>query len=114
MDLKRGDIVTVAVRGPYTGKPRPALVVQESAYLHTHDSVTVCPITTALVGSPAFRIDVAADAETGLHAASQVMVDKIVTIPRRSIRSTGGRAPDVTFTRAGQGSLAATSACWTR
>jgi len=28
MSLRRGDLVTVAAKGPYTGKPRPALVVQ--------------------------------------------------------------------------------------
>jgi hypothetical protein len=27
MSLRRGDLVTVAVKGPYTGKPRPALIV---------------------------------------------------------------------------------------
>jgi len=33
MALKRGSIVVVASRGAYTGKPRPALVVQSETLL---------------------------------------------------------------------------------
>jgi len=33
MSLSRGDLVTVAAKGPYTGKPRPALIVQASESL---------------------------------------------------------------------------------
>lgn len=28
MSLRRGDLVTVSAKGAYTGKPRPALVIQ--------------------------------------------------------------------------------------
>lgn len=31
MSLRRGDLVTVAAKGPYTAKPRPALVLQAMA-----------------------------------------------------------------------------------
>lgn len=30
MNPRRGDWVTLAFKGPYTGKPRPALVVQSN------------------------------------------------------------------------------------
>ena len=30
MSLRRGDLVTVVAKGPYSGKPRPALVIQAS------------------------------------------------------------------------------------
>jgi len=33
MSLRRGDLVTVAAKGPYTAKPRPALVIQASETL---------------------------------------------------------------------------------
>jgi mRNA interferase MazF len=42
MTLRRGDLVTVAAKGDYTGKPRPALVIQASETLPYRDSVTVC------------------------------------------------------------------------
>jgi PemK-like, MazF-like toxin of type II toxin-antitoxin system len=34
--MKRGAIVVVAARGPYTGKPRPAVVVQSDLFNPTH------------------------------------------------------------------------------
>ncbi len=46
--MTRGDIVIVSAKGAYTGKPRPALVVQADAYTPTHASVTMCPMTTDL------------------------------------------------------------------
>ena len=51
-----GDIVVVATRGAYTGKPRPALVVQADPYNETHASVTLCPITSDCVDAPLFRV----------------------------------------------------------
>ena len=49
MNLRRGDIVYVAVKGPYTTKPRPVVVVQATATLELMESVTVCPITSVEV-----------------------------------------------------------------
>jgi hypothetical protein len=40
MSLRRGDLVTVAAKGPYTGKPRPALVIQASETLPYRDSIS--------------------------------------------------------------------------
>lgn len=47
--LNRGDIVTVAGSSDFTGKPRPAVVVQSDLFNPTHSNVTVVPITTTLV-----------------------------------------------------------------
>ena len=44
--MTRGDIVVVATKGAYSGKPRPALVVQADMFNETHSSLTVCPITS--------------------------------------------------------------------
>jgi len=49
MSLRRGDLVTVAAKGPYTAKPRPALVVQASETLPYRDSDTVCLLTADLI-----------------------------------------------------------------
>lgn len=83
--MKRGSIVVVAARGAYTGKPRPALVVQSDLFNPTHASVTLCPITSDCVDAPLFRLTLPPGERTGLRTASQVMVDKIVSVPRAAI-----------------------------
>jgi mRNA interferase MazF len=89
--MTRGDIVVIATRGAYTGKPRPALVVQSDVFNPTHASVTVCPITSDCIDAPLFRVPVPPGARTGLRAASQVMVDKVVSVPRASLSEAIGR-----------------------
>ncbi|MCB1541165.1 MAG: type II toxin-antitoxin system PemK/MazF family toxin [Rhodoblastus sp.] len=78
--MKRGDIVTVAVSGDY-GKPRPAVVIQ-SDWLKATDSVLVALMTSALADAPIYRLTLEPDATNGLRAPTQVMVDKIVAVPR--------------------------------
>lgn len=85
MNLLRGDLVTVAARGPYTGKPRPALIVQASETLPYRDSVTICLLTTHLIDAPLFRVRVQPSPQNGLTAPSDVMADKIVTVPRKLV-----------------------------
>ncbi len=87
--MKRGDIVTVVLPGAY-GKPRPALIVQSDLF-DEHPSVTILPVTSELRDTPLFRITVLSTAESGLRKTSQVMVDKIHTIPRDKIGKTIGR-----------------------
>jgi mRNA interferase MazF len=83
--MKRGAIVVVAARGAYTGKPRPALVVQSDLFNPTHSSVTVCPITSDCVDAPLFRLTLPPGSRTGLRGVSQIMIDKIVSVPRAAI-----------------------------
>ena len=89
--MNRGEIVVVATKGAYTSKPRPALVVQASRYNDTHASITVCPITSDCVDAPLFRLTLPPGARTGLDLPSQVMVDKVVSVPRAAIGRTVGR-----------------------
>jgi mRNA interferase MazF len=81
----RGDLVVVATRGRYTGKPRPALIVQDDIFNDTHASITVCLVTSDLVDAPLFRVPLPAGVRTGLGEPSQVMTDKIFSVPRESI-----------------------------
>ena len=90
--MTRGDIVVVATRGAYSAKPRPALVVQSDVFNDTHASLTVCPITSDCIDALLFRVSVPPGARTGLHAPSQVMVDKVVSVPRSSIAKGIGRS----------------------
>ncbi len=86
MTVRRGDRVWVAVKGPYTGKPRPAVVVQASAAVEHRDSVTVCLLTGEKIDAPAFRVRVRRSKWNGLEVDSDIMVDKIVTIPKEAMR----------------------------
>jgi mRNA interferase MazF len=89
--VKRGAIVVVAAKGAYTSKPRPALVVQSDLFNPTHQSITICPITSDCVDAPLFRIALPPGERTGLRAASQIMVDKIVSVSHTAITNEIGR-----------------------
>ncbi len=87
MSLRRGDLVTVAAKGPYTAKPRPALIVQADETLAFRDSVTVCLLTADLIDAPLFRIRIEPSAGNGLRQPSDVMADKLLTVPRNVLAS---------------------------
>ena len=90
--MKRGDIVICAAPGD-CGKPRPAVVVQSDLFNGTHSSVVVCLITSRTEDAPLFRIPVPAGRTTGLKLESQVMVDKVIAIPRNKITRRAGALP---------------------
>ncbi len=54
--LRRGTMVTVASPGVYSGKPRPAVVVQADRWLQAHASVTLCPLTSTLMDASLVRM----------------------------------------------------------
>lgn len=87
--MKRGDVVTVTVSGDY-GKPRPAVVVQADLFNDTHPSITVLPLTSTLIDAPLFRITIDPSRQNGLTRVSQVMIDKVITIPRTKIGKSVG------------------------
>jgi mRNA interferase MazF len=96
--VKRGEIWSVAARGAYTGKPRPAVIVQDDRFDATA-SVTICALTTDPTAAPLIRLPVAADQLNGLDRPSQLMVDKLTTVPRTSLRERIGRLGDEDITR---------------
>ena len=83
--MQRGDIILCVLHGDY-GKPRPVVVVQTNIVNDTHDSVTLCPLTTHLIDAALFRVSVVPTKENGLKEASQVMVDKISSQKRSKLR----------------------------
>ena len=87
----RGDLVTVSLQGDY-GKPRPALVIQ-SDLLTDLDSVVLCPVTSDLRNA-VFRVTVEPNPANGLRTISQVMVDKLSTLPKPKISEPFGRLDD--------------------
>lgn len=88
---QRGDLVTVSLQGGY-GKPRPALIVQ-SDLLTDLGSVVLCPVTSDLRNA-AFRITVEPSPVNRLRTLSQVMADKLSTLPRSKISEPFGRLDD--------------------
>jgi mRNA interferase MazF len=87
--LKRGDLIVVAAPGDY-GKPRPAVVIQ-SDWLKATDSVLVALMTSALMEAPIYRLQIEPTEANGLKVSSQVMVDKIVALPRTKCGRVLGR-----------------------
>ena len=88
----RGDLITVALQGDF-GKPRPAVVIQSDLF-DEHPSVTLLPLTSDLRDTPLFRITIDPSPENGLRQRSQIMVDKIHTVPRAKIGPGLGRLSD--------------------
>ena len=78
--MKRGDLVIVSAPGDY-GKPRPAVIIQ-SDWLKATDSVLVALLTSAVADAPLYRLTIEPNDGNGLKARSQVMVDKILALPR--------------------------------
>lgn len=87
--MRRGDLVTIVLQGTY-GKPRPALIIQSDLFSE-HLSVIIIPITSELRDTPLFRVPVRYGESTGLRKPSEVMVDKVQTIPREKIGAVFGR-----------------------
>jgi mRNA interferase MazF len=91
--MQRGDVVSVADRaGDYTGKPRPAVIVQSDLF-GTLDSVTICPLTSVASDSPVVRLEITPSSGLPLDRTSWIAVDKITTVRRNRIGAPLGRLP---------------------
>jgi mRNA interferase MazF len=90
--MRRGDLVTVSVGGDF-GKPRPALIIQSDAFPDTV-TVTVLLLSGTEVDAPLLRVSIKPSVENGLRKASQVMVDKAMTVRREKLGPRFGRIDD--------------------
>lgn len=96
--MKRGDIWTVAGGPDYTGKPRPAIILQDDAFDATA-SVAICPFTTHGIDAPLMRLPIEPSERNGLRASSQLMIDKITTVSKRKLEGRIGRLSDEDIVR---------------
>jgi len=96
--MKRGDIWTIAGGGDYTGKPRPAVIVQDDRFDATA-SITICTFTTDPTEAPLFRIPIEPSEKNGLRAPSKLMVDKLTTVSKERLGSRVGRLDDEDMVR---------------
>ncbi len=102
--MRRGDIWTVAGGKDYSGKPRPAVIVQDDSFDATA-SITVCAFTTDETEAPLFRLPVEPNERNGLRSACRLMVDKITTIPKTKMGARVGRLDDEDILRLNQAAL---------
>jgi mRNA interferase MazF len=96
--MKRGEIWIIAGGGDYTGKPRPAVIVQDDSFDATA-SITICAFTTDPTEAPLFRIPIEPSDRNGLRAQSKLMVDKLTTVSKERLGSRVGRLDDEDMVR---------------
>ena len=99
--MKRGDIWTVSGGQDYAGKPRPVVIVQDDSFDGTA-SITVCAFTSDATEAPLFRLPVTPDETNGIREPSNLMVDKITTVPRAKLGEKIGRLRDDDMVRLGR------------
>ena len=95
--MRRAEIWTVSGGPDYSGKPRPAVILQDDRF--DTDSITLCPFTTDPTDAPLFRLVVEATPSTGLSATSRLMVDKITTVRRSKLGERIGELDDADILR---------------
>jgi mRNA interferase MazF len=96
--MKRGEIWTIAGGGDYTGKPRPAVIVQDDSFDATA-SVTICAFTTDPTDAPLLRIPIEPSEKIGLRTPSRLTVDKLTTVSKGRLGSRVGRLDDEDMVR---------------
>ncbi len=82
--MKRGEVWLVSGGGDYTGKPRPAVILQDDAF-DTSTSVTLCPLTSDKTDGALVRIQITPKPINGLKKVSWLMADKITTTARTKL-----------------------------
>jgi mRNA interferase MazF len=92
-ELRRGQIVLTAQKGDYSGKLRPAIIVQRDSTLSVSNGVTLCGLTSRIAATEPMRVLLIPDEGVGIDAPSMVMVDKILTLRRDGIQAVVGMAP---------------------
>ena len=90
--MRRGEVWTVS-GGGYTGKPRPAVIIQDDHFDATA-SVTICAFTSDPTDAPLFRPPIDPSDRNGLRSISRLMVDKITTVARDKLGERIGRLDD--------------------
>jgi mRNA interferase MazF len=82
--VKRGEVWTVSAGTDCAGKPRPCVIIQADGSNATA-SITVCLFTTTTAQADLFRPRIEPSPRNGLTQPSRVMVDKILTVPKRKL-----------------------------
>lgn len=93
ISVRRGDFIVVSLPGDY-GKPRPALVVQSDIF-SALPSAAVCPVSSFIRSdADLIRLAVEPSLGNGLKKTSQIIIDKITTMPLIKISQIIGHADE--------------------
>ncbi len=84
MGLIRGDIAIGVSPGDY-GKPRPVLILQSNAFCDTESVVVALLTSDQQPTSALFRKPLSPSHGNGLLQRSDVMIDKLVALPRSKV-----------------------------
>ncbi len=84
---------TVAGGPDFTGKPRPAVILQDDAFTAL-ESVTLCLLSTNRAEARVYRPPVQPDEANGLRLPSCLLVDKISTVPKSKLGARVGMLAD--------------------
>lgn len=95
--MRRAEIWTVTGGTGYTGKPRPAVIVQDDRF--DTDSVTVCPFTSDPTDVPLLRVKVEPTGSNGLGTECRLTVDKFTTVARSKLGDRIGILDDIDLIR---------------
>ena len=94
VSFSRGDIVVAASSGDY-GKPRPNLIIQSDLFMGLQ-SITVCPLTSDVRDDvPQLRLTIEPSESNGLRQISQIVIDKITTLPIGRVSGKIGACDDI-------------------
>lgn len=88
--MKRGDIVLSVLQG-HLGKPRPAVIVQADELGPNRLTIVICPTSSDIADTEAFRPVIMPSPLNGLRKPSMVMTDKIVAVRRERLRAVIGQ-----------------------
>ena len=82
--MRRGEVWTQSGGPGFARKPRPVLIVQ-SDLLEGTDSIVICLFTSLEEARLNARLPFEPTTENGLLEASELMADKIMTVPRTTL-----------------------------
>ena len=87
--LKRGDIVRI-LPGVPGKKPRRGVIIQSDS-LSDAENVLACPIVKGSPGAPIYRMTITPKEPASPGLAQEIVVDKVMTVPRARCESVVGR-----------------------
>lgn len=94
MGINRGDLAIAVAPGDY-GKPRPVLILQSDAFHETASLIVALITTDQRPVAALFRKAVLPSDQNGLREPSDIMIDKLLTLPRTKIGKTIGHLSSV-------------------
>ncbi len=92
MEMSRGDLGIAVIPGDY-GKPRPILILQSDKFSQTASVIAALVTTDQRPSAALFRKPLKPSDQNGLLEPSDVMLDKLFTLPRAKVGKVIGHLP---------------------